>query len=56
LGACRDLGLFKKKVCGLWVPCRADDPDSVPDVTRLARAYQWDRKARRFVRKAKVRP
>jgi hypothetical protein len=50
------LGLFRKKVCGVWVPARAADPDSVPDVNRLLRAYAWDRKAQQFVRRHKVRP
>ena len=25
-------------------------------MTRLSRAYQWDRKARQFIRKTRVRP
>jgi hypothetical protein len=51
LDACLELGFFKMEVPGGWVPCRADDPDSFPDVGRLLRRCVWNRAERKFQRR-----
>ena len=55
LTACQELGLFKKKVNGLWVPCRTEDPEGLPDIQRLLRQCFWNRLEKRFERRRKVK-
>lgn len=51
LDACLEYGFFEKEVAGAWVPCRAGDHESQPDVSRLIRECVWDRQEKRFVRR-----
>jgi hypothetical protein len=53
--ACLELGFFRKRVHGVWISCRADDPDSRPDVDRLLRQCFWNRMEKRFERRRKVK-
>jgi hypothetical protein len=46
--ACLSLGFFRKQVVGLWVPCRADDPEARADIARLLRRGVWNRQEKRF--------
>jgi hypothetical protein len=49
LDACLELGLFRRRTQDAWVPCRADDPGSLPDVRRLWRDFRWGRAEKQFV-------
>jgi hypothetical protein len=53
--ACLEFDFFEKKVRGTWVRCRAEDPDSQPDVTRLLRECVWNREDKRFEKRRRVR-
>jgi hypothetical protein len=49
LDACLELGLFRRRMAGQWVLCRADDPGSLPDVRRLFDEFAWSRAEKEFV-------
>jgi hypothetical protein len=49
----REFGWYSKRVPGVagWVPCDQDDPGAGLDITRVEAEAEWDRQARRFVRR-----
>src|SRR5260370_1422314 len=49
LDACIEFGFFEKEVAGKWVPCRCDDPESQPDVSRLSRKCRWNQIEKKYV-------
>ncbi len=49
LDACLAWGFFEREVGGAWIPCRAEDPGSEPDLSRLMSECVWDRAEKRFV-------
>jgi hypothetical protein len=48
LGACIEFGFFEKEIDGRWIPCRDDDPESQPDISRLMRKCCWNRVKKRY--------
>jgi hypothetical protein len=57
LEACFELGLFRRQAEEAWVPCRAGDPGSLPDVRRLLREFRWSPAEKQFIsREWQVRP
>lgn len=50
---CREFGWFAKLIPGRgWVTCPSDDPESEPDLNRIAKEAVWDALRKRFVQKA----
>jgi hypothetical protein len=49
--ACRQFGFFERNAIDGWVPCRADQLGSLPDLPRLLRLCPWNRAEKRFKRR-----
>lgn len=49
--ACRELDLFCCHTSAGWKACSHDHPDARPDLNRLVTECDWDRIARKWVRR-----